>query len=52
MMFLLGMFIGGIVGLFIISALTVGKISDCESHEEYLRKKLEFRIHGNKNVDN
>ena len=46
MIFLLGMFIGGILGVFLISILTVGKISDCESHEEYLRRKLEFRLHG------
>ncbi len=50
-MFFLGMFIGGILGVFLISILTVGKISDCESHEEYLRKQLEFRMHGDKNAD-
>ena len=50
-MFFLGMFIGGILGVFLISILTVGKFADCESHEEYLRKKLEFRLHGGKNAD-
>ena len=46
MIFLLGLFAGSVLGMFVISILTVGKISDCESHEEYLRKKLEFRLHG------
>ena len=50
MMFFLGAFVGGVLGLFIISALTVGKISDCKNHEEYLRRKLEFRMRG-KNAD-
>ena len=46
MIFLLGLFAGGVLGLFLSAILTVGKLSECESHEEYLRKKLEFRLHG------
>ena len=45
-MFFLGLFIGGILGMLVTAAITAGKISDCEDHEEYLKEKLEFRLHG------
>jgi hypothetical protein len=46
MTFLLGLFAGGILGMFLTAVVTAGKMADCQSHEEYLRKKLEFRMHG------
>ena len=51
MMFLLGLFIGAILGMFLTAALTAGKISDCEDHEEYLKRKLKFRLRGDDKND-
>ena len=50
LLFILGLFIGGILGVFLISAVTVGKWSDCNP-EEYLNEKVEFMIHGRRKND-
>ena len=48
-MFFLGLFVGGILGMFLTAILTAGKLADYEDHEEYMRRKLEFRMNGDKN---
>ena len=50
-MFFLGLFIGGILGMFLTAILTAGKLADYEDHEEYLRKRLEFRLYGDDRND-
>lgn len=43
--FIAGLFAGGVLGMFLISAVTVGKFSECDL-EKYLNEKLEFMMHG------
>ena len=50
-MFFLGLFIGGILGMFLTAVLTVGKMADCEDHEGYVRRKLKFRLYGDDKND-
>ena len=49
MMFFLGLFIGGTIGLFIAAALAAGK--SCDSEEEHIKSyetaKLKFMLYGN-----
>ena len=45
-MFILGVFIGGAIGIFLTSALTVGKISDLQNELELQKEKLKFRMYG------
>lgn len=33
MLFVLGLFLGGILGMFLTSVLTIGKFSDCERYK-------------------
>jgi len=46
MMFFLGLFIGAFIGIFLMSALTVGKISDQDSCDDYEAEKLRFKMYG------
>lgn len=40
MMFFFGLFVGGFIGLFAVSALTVGKVSDLIDENDRLKYKL------------
>ena len=46
MMFFLGLFIGGILGMFLTAILTVGKMSDLEDELIREKEKLKFRMYG------